>query len=101
MNTEEQIASLRKKIHDLEELASQPGWKVLLAALDEQVRVRRNEIFALDLNDFSDIFRLSRFKGETAGIQFAMGGCIQMLIDDARTDLDAIITKEREAEDAA
>ena len=87
----------REKQRELEALLGHPGWKRLMATVEEQVRLRRQEDFNTSITGMGVMFKLASSRGEIAGLKLALTLPV-ILLEDLRADIADMLAVEREAE---
>lgn len=92
------LEDLQNRKRQLEELVEDPGWKLVTAAAQEQIRVRRMTDFAAPIGSMDDAFASCGRRAEISGLQlFSL--LRQSLLDDIQADIDAKLAEERKEEE--
>ncbi len=79
----------------LKELLEHPGWKLLSSVVEQQIRLRRIELFVKELSGLDACFALAKSQGEVAGLQM-LQHLVSSLIADADANISAIQTEMEE-----
>jgi len=85
------------RIQMLEDLLSNPGWKILTGEMKSQVMLRRQMDFGHRIQGLDDAFGSATNRAEALGIETTMG-LPQTLIDEAQIELEAIRVRIQEIE---
>lgn len=80
----------------LEKLLDSQGWRTHAQSIEEQVRLRRQNVFGLQVRGLDDAFSLAREQGEVAGLLLSLAIPSARILD-LQTDIQRALTAERES----
>ena len=98
MSLDSKIEELQDTLLSLNNTRDTSGWKMLVDAINSSIRDGRTASFNNRINSLEDAFRECDLKATIAGMQQVILK-LDTLIDEADTDLKALIV-EREEENA-
>ena len=100
MDLELRLSQLREIEQDLLLLLASPGWNRLKTAMDEQLRLRRNQRDLTRLESLDACFKLATMLGEGDGIKI-MITYPEAYLDQVRQEIrDVLLAQEMENENA-
>jgi hypothetical protein len=78
----------------LEDLQTNPGFKLLCSAIQANVRVRRMSVFNNPIRALDNAFELAGTQGEVSGLQTAIA-LVDIMLADLQADIDVRLAEER------